>query len=141
MNKEVRMKVALVVATALALTACCVFGGPLPSTGIDLSVSATWDGVLPPLGTTAVVDFYLMAEGTGSWVPLELNVPYPGFEGTLVDTFWFEYELPVDGTHMTYRYEVDMTIDGATHSYVCESGHWWWYAPDLGEVCCRERAR
>ena len=135
------MKLAAVVLTALALSACCVFAGPLPSTGIDLGVAATWAGELPPPGTTATVDFYLMAEGTGSWTLVEGNVAWPGFEGTLVDTFWFEYTVPEDGAHITYRYEVDLTVDGATHSYSCESGNWWWYAPDLGEIQCMERAR
>ena len=139
MSRGRRMKLGLVVAMALALTACCMFGGELQSTGIDLGVSMTWAGGLPPAGTTATVDFYLMVEGTGNWALVEADVPFPGFEGTLVDTFWYEYEVPTNGDHITYRYEVDMDVAGEVYHFACEGNEWWWYA--AGAIHCGERER
>ncbi|MCK4512637.1 hypothetical protein KAW64_12910 [bacterium] len=135
------MKVALVALAALALSACCVFGGQQVTPHVDLSVSMLWAGELPPAGTTAVVDFYLMAEGTGSWDLIELDVPHPGLSGTLVDTFWYAcpVALPADGTKVTYRYEVDMTVGGEVYSFACESGEWRWYAAGAIHCCERER--
>ena len=133
------MKAALAVLAILLVATACGYGGQMTGRGIDLGVSATWNGTLPPLGTTATVDFYVMLEGTGNWTPIELDVPYPGAEGTLVDTFWYEYEVPANGDKVTYRYEVDMTVGAEVYSFVCEGNEFWWYA--AGEIHCRERER
>lgn len=135
------MKAALAVLAILLVATACSHGGQQVSRDIDLSVSMTWAGELPPPGTTAVVDFYLMAEDTGNWELIELDVPHPGAAGTLVDTFWYEcpIPLPLDGTKVAYRYEVDMTVGAEVYSFVCESEQWHWYA--AGAIHCGERAR
>lgn len=133
------MKLCLVALAILLAATACSHGGQMADVGIDLGVSATWGGALPPLGTTATVDFYVMLEGTNNWTLVELDVPYPGAEGTLVDTFWYEYEVPANGDKVTYRYELDMDVGGEVYSFVCEGGVWWWYA--AGAVHCGERAR
>jgi len=133
------MKVCLVVLAALALSACCLFGGEMGSRDIDLGVSARWDGALPPPGSVATVDFYVMTEGTSSWTLIDLDVPYPEASGALVDTFWYQYNVPTDGSHMTYRYEVDLWVGGQVYNFSCESGMWWWYA--AGAIQCKERER
>ena len=134
-----RMKVCLAVLIAvLALTACS-HGGQMSSVGIDLGVSARWDGALPPPGTVATVDFYVMSEGSSSWNLVDLDVPYPEASGVLVDTFWYQYEVPTTGAKVTYRYEVDMWVGGEVYSFTCESGVWWWWA--AGAIHCQERER
>ena len=133
------MKLASVALAVLLVAAACSHGGQMTGRGIDLGVAATWNGELPPVGTTATVDFYVMTEGTGSWLPIEFDVPYPGAEGTLVDTFWYEYEVPANGDKVTYRYEVDMNVGGEVYSFTCEGMDWWWFA--AGGLHCRERAR
>lgn len=133
------MKLCLVVLMALALSACCVLGGQMGSVGIDLGVAARWDGALPPPGSVATVDFYTMVEGAGSWTLIDLDVPYPEAAGALVDTFWYQYNVPTDGSHMTYRYEVDLWVGGELYNFTCESGMWWWYA--AGAIHCAERER
>ena len=133
------MKLCLVALMALALSACCVFGGQMGSTAIDLGVAARWDGGLPPPGSVATVDFYVMAEGAGSWTLIDLDVPYPEENGALVDTFWYAYEVPTNGTHVTYRYEAHLGVGGQVYNFSCESGMWWWYA--AGAIQCKERER
>ena len=135
------MKAALTVLAILLVSTACSHGGQQTTPDVDLSVSMKWAGELPPLGTTAVVDFYLMAQDTGSWELIELDVPHPGVAGTLVDTFWYQcpIPLPLDGTKVTYRYEVDMEVAGEVYSFVCESNVWRWYG--AGEIHCEERAR
>jgi len=132
----------------LALGACCVIGGPLPDgPELELRVSALWNEERPPIGSTASVDFYVMLEDTGSWEPLALDEPYPieTATGALVDTFGFDVEVPLDGSKVAYRYEVELTVDGETYSPAdypslsCESGVWWWYF--RGRIDCSERER
>lgn len=138
------MKLIAVVMVLLALGACCIFGGQLTDgPEIELLVSATWGGEVPPVGSTASVDFYVLAEGIGTWNPIQLDVPYPEEAGVLVDTFRFEYEVPTSGARVTYRYEVDLTVAGVTYTaeafpeLACESGEWWWYFG--GAIWCEER--
>ena len=47
------MKAALAVLAILLVATACGYGGQMTDRGIDLGVSATWGGILPPLGTTA----------------------------------------------------------------------------------------
>ena len=132
------MKVCLVALAALALSACCLFGGQLTDgPEIDLGVTATWAGETPPPGSVATVSFYVMAESVGSWTLVQAGVPYPQDAGALVDTFWYAYEVPTTGEKVTYRYEVGLVVGGEVYNFVCESAVWWWYA--AGEVQCSER--
>jgi hypothetical protein len=133
------MKLCLAVLVVLLTVVACSHGGQMANTAIDLGVAARWDGALPPPGSVATVDFYVMVEGTGSWVPIDLNVPYPQAMGALVDTFWYQYNVPTNGDHVTYRYEVDLAVGGEVYNFSCESGMWWWYA--AGEIYCKERER
>ena len=142
------MKLSICVLIVVALGACCVSGGPVQDgPEIELSVSALWNGTTPPEGSSAMVDFYVMEQGTGAWTPLELAVPYPVATpaGVLVDTFRYESELPMSGAKVAYRYEVALTVDGETYSpadypaLTCESSVWWWYV--AGSIICSERER
>lgn len=147
--KGVRIvKLSIGVLIVLALGACAVIGGPIQDgPEIELRVSALWNGTTPPEGSTAMVDFYVMEQGTGAWTPVELAVPYPIATpaGVLVDTFRYESEVPTTGERVTYRYEIALTVGGETYSpadypaLACESAVWWWYF--AGSVVCSERER
>lgn len=147
MRMEDIMKVLLVTAVLLVSGACCVIGGPLTDgPEIELRVSALWNEATPPPGSSATVDFYVLAEGESDWTVLELDVPYPNLAGVLVDTFRYNYDVPITGERVTYRYEVDMIVGGVTYraleypeALVCEGGTWWWYFG--GRVLCSETGR
>ena len=140
------MKLVAAVIMVMALGACCLLGGQLAD-GPEISLwsVALWGGAIPPEGSTAMVDLYVMVEPTGTWSVLELDVPYPEVAGVLVDTFWYEYEVPLTGERVTYRYGIDLTVAGTTYTaqdhpeLACESEEWWWYFG--GSVLCGERER
>jgi hypothetical protein len=149
MRGETLMKCCLIVLVALSLGACCCFGGELgDGREIYLEASARWAGEVPPIGSSATVDFYVMVEGVGNWLPAVdgTDVPYPvDGTGALVDTFKFPYGVPASGERVTYRYELDLTVGGTTYtaadypSLACESGEWWWYF--AGRLYCSESPR
>ena len=142
------MKLSVCVLLVLVLGACCAIGGPI-SDGpeIDLFVSALWNGETPPAGSSATVDFYVLAESVGSWNLIALDLTYPvDAAGVLVDTFRYPYEIPTTGEKVTYRYEVDLSVGGELYTaadypsaLTCESGVWWWFF--AGAIFCSERER
>ena len=143
------MKLVLIVLAALALGACCCFGDQLTDgPEIALEASALWNETTPPIGSEASVDLYIMPEGAVEWTVIELDVPYPIDTGTgaLVDTFRFDYEIPITGERVTFRYELDLIVAGVTYKAAdypdalsCESGVWWWYFG--GRIHCSEEER
>lgn len=144
------MKLVLISLLALSLGACCCFGGELvDGPELDLKAAARWAGEIPPVGSSATVDFYVMAEGVGNWTLVEggSDLPYPvDGAGALLDTFRFPYEVPATGEHVTYRYELDLTVGGTTYTaedypdaLICESGVWWWCF--AGRLLCSEGPR
>lgn len=142
------MKLILVVLVALMVGACCSFGGELvDGPEIELKAAARWAGEIPPAGSSATVDFYVLAESVGSWNLIAPDLTYPvDAAGVLVDTFRLDYEVPINGEHVTYRYELDLTVAGVTYlaadypdALTCESGVWWWYF--AGRLFCSEGAR
>lgn len=142
------MKLTLIVLVALSLGACCCLGGELlDGPEIELKAAARWAGEIPPAGSSATVTFYVLAENVGSWNLVEADVLYPvDAAGVLVDTLRFDYEVPLDGEHVTYRSELDLTVAGVTYTaedypdaLACESGAWWWYF--AGRLFCSEGAR
>lgn len=148
MKGQLIMKLTLIVLVALSLGACCCFGGELLNgPEIELKAAARWAGEIPPEGSSATVDFYVLAENVGSWNLIEPDVPYPvDAAGVLLDTFRFEYAVPLDGAHVTYRYELDLSVAGVTYTaedypdaLACESGAWWWYF--AGRLYCSEGGR
>lgn len=147
MKWEVIMKVLVATLVVVLLGACCVIGGPLPDgPEIELKVAARWNEQTPPTGSSAIVDFYVMLEGTGNWTILLLDVPYPEDGGVLLDTMRLDYEVPLNGDHVTYRYEIDLTVGGVIYTaadypedLACESGKWWWHFG--GKIYCSEGPR
>jgi hypothetical protein len=143
------MKLVLIVLAALALGACCCFGDQLTDgPEIVLTASALWNEATPPIGSSATVDLYVMPEGAGEWTVIQFDAPYPIDPGTgaLVDTFRFDYEVPLSGEKVTYRYELDLTVAGVLYAAAdypaelsCESGVWWWYFG--GRIHCSELER
>lgn len=139
------MKLTVAVMMVMALSACCLIGGQIDRPELDLRVAAKWGGEILPAGSSATVDFYQMDEAVGIWNVLELDVLYPEEGGAPVDTFAYEWQVPLTGEHVTYRYEVDVTVGGVTYTaeeypeLACESGEWWWIF--AGSVFCEERER
>ena len=134
------MKVCLVAVAALLVLTACGHGGQLTDgPEVALGTVVLWAGETPPAGSTATVDFYEMLEGTGSWSLVAGGVPYPQVAGALVDTFWYDWQVPLTGEKVTYRYETSLVVGAEVYNFVCESAVWWWYAG--GEVHCSERER
>lgn len=140
------MKTIVCVFVVMALSACCLIGGQLTDgPELDLRVSAKWGSETPPEGSSATVDFYVMDQAVGSWTELEFDVPYPLVVGVMVDTFVYQWQVPLTGEHVATRYEVDLTVAGVTYTaaeypqLACESGEWWWIF--AGKVYCEERER
>lgn len=143
------MKLILIVLVALALGACCCFGDQLvDGPELTLKASALWNETTPPIGSEGSVDLYVMSEDAVEWTVIELDIAYPMEieTGALVDTFRFDYEVPISGEKVRFRYELDLTVAGVIYTAAdypdelsCESGVWWWYFG--GRVHCSEEKR
>lgn len=147
MKREDVVKTCLVAVLVVVLSSCCVLGGQLvDGPEIELKAVALWGGTTPPPGSSATVDFYVMSETMGMWNLIWEDVPYPEEGGVLVDTLRRDYDVPLDGGKVTYRYEMDLTVGGVTYTaedypvdLTCESGVWWWYF--AGGLSCSESPR
>lgn len=141
------MKMVACVVALMALGACCLLGGEIDGPELDLRVAARWNNEIPPSASSATVTFYVMDQNVGQWVIIDggSDVPYPMTADAMVDTFVYEWFVPLTGEHVTTRYEVDLTVAGVTYTALeypelaCESGVWWWLFG--GRVFCEERER
>jgi hypothetical protein len=142
------MRLVMLAILILSVAIGCAHGDALhDGPEISLCVSVLWNGEPAPVGSTAAIDFYVMREGTGSWELVSRDEPFPIMTETaaLADTMFFDYDVPEDGGRVTFRYEVELTVDGEIYSpadypeLVCESGVWWWYF--RGSIECSERER